>query len=116
MEGTGEIKYPGQTETSTVALRLTEWYVKPRGRKPRKKNHLVLQVKGCAKDQLPVHGKHWQAKNSQRSNGIRLFFGQNFQLKKVQRLEQEELTFYCRYFHDDIQSNMSEYIFTIQGD
>jgi len=37
MEGTGEIKYPGQTKTSTAALRLTEGSVKDRGRKPRKK-------------------------------------------------------------------------------
>jgi len=36
MEGTGEIKYPGQTKTSTAALRLTEGSVKARGRKPRK--------------------------------------------------------------------------------
>ena len=43
---TGEIKYPGQTKTSTAALRLTEGSVKPRGKKPRKKNHLVLQVGG----------------------------------------------------------------------
>jgi len=34
MEGTGEIKYPGQTKTSTAALRLTEGSVKARGRKP----------------------------------------------------------------------------------
>jgi hypothetical protein len=53
MEGTGEIKYPGQTKTSTAALRLTEVSVKARGRKSRKKNHLVLQVGGCAKGQLP---------------------------------------------------------------
>jgi hypothetical protein len=62
MEGTGEIKYPGQTKTSTAALQLTELSVKFRGRKPRKKNHLVLQVGGCAKGQQPVHGKHLQAK------------------------------------------------------
>jgi len=37
MEGTGEIKYPGQTKTSTAALRLTEGSVQARGRKPRKK-------------------------------------------------------------------------------
>jgi hypothetical protein len=37
MEGTGKIKYPGQTKTSTAALRLTEGSVKARGRKPRKK-------------------------------------------------------------------------------
>jgi hypothetical protein len=36
MEGTGEIKYPGQTKTSTAALRLTEGSVKARGRKSRK--------------------------------------------------------------------------------
>jgi len=36
MDGTGEIKYPGQTKTSTAALRLTEGSVKARGRKPRK--------------------------------------------------------------------------------
>jgi len=63
MEGTGEIKYPGQPKTSTADLRLTEGSVKARGRKPRKKNHLVLQVGGCAKGQLPVHGKHLQAKS-----------------------------------------------------
>jgi hypothetical protein len=33
MEGTGEIKYPGQTKTSTTALRLREGSVKARGRK-----------------------------------------------------------------------------------
>ena len=37
MDGTGEIKYPGQTKTSTAALRLTEGSVKARGRKPQKK-------------------------------------------------------------------------------
>jgi hypothetical protein len=37
MEGTGEIKYPGKTKTSTVAWRLTEGSVKAKGRKPRKK-------------------------------------------------------------------------------
>jgi len=37
MEGTGEIKYMGQTKTSTAALQLTELSVKARGRKPRKK-------------------------------------------------------------------------------
>jgi len=37
MEGTGEIKYPGQTKTSTAAFRLTEGSVKVRGRKPGKK-------------------------------------------------------------------------------
>ena len=36
MEGTREIKYPGQTKTSTTALRLTEGSVKARGRKPQK--------------------------------------------------------------------------------
>jgi hypothetical protein len=36
MEGTGEIKYPGQTKISTAALRLTEGSVKVKGRKPRK--------------------------------------------------------------------------------
>ena len=36
MKGTGEIKYPRQTKTSTAALRLTEGSVKARGRKPRK--------------------------------------------------------------------------------
>jgi len=34
MEGTGEIKYLGQTKTSTAALRLTEGSVKSKGRKP----------------------------------------------------------------------------------
>jgi len=38
MEGTGEIKYPGQTKTSTAALWLTEGSVKPRGRKPQNKS------------------------------------------------------------------------------
>jgi hypothetical protein len=37
MEGTGEIKYLGQTKTSIAALRLTELSVKARGRKPKKK-------------------------------------------------------------------------------
>ena len=36
MDGTGEIKHPGQTKTSTTALGLTEGSVKARGRKPRK--------------------------------------------------------------------------------
>ena len=36
MEGNGEKKYPGQTKTSTAALRLTEGSAKARGRKPRK--------------------------------------------------------------------------------
>jgi len=36
MEGTGEIKYPGHTKTSTTALQLTEGSVKARGRRPRK--------------------------------------------------------------------------------
>jgi hypothetical protein len=34
MEGAGEIKYPGQTKTVTVALRLTEGSLKARGTKP----------------------------------------------------------------------------------
>jgi len=38
MEGTGEIKYPGQTKTSTAALRLAEGSVERRGRKTRKKS------------------------------------------------------------------------------
>jgi hypothetical protein len=33
---TSKIKYPGQTKTSTAALRLREESVKARGRKPRK--------------------------------------------------------------------------------
>jgi hypothetical protein len=37
MEGTGEIKYPWQTKTSTAALRLTEGSIKGRERKPRGK-------------------------------------------------------------------------------
>jgi hypothetical protein len=36
MEGAGEIKYPGQTKTSTAVLRLTERSVKDRGKKPRR--------------------------------------------------------------------------------
>ena len=36
MESIGEIKYLGQTKTSTAALQLTEGSVKARGRKPRK--------------------------------------------------------------------------------
>ena len=83
MEGTGEIKYPGQTKTSTAALRLIELSVKARGRKPRKRNHLVLQVGVCAKGQLPVHGKHLQAKNSQRRNGFGRLNG--CRRKQVQR-------------------------------
>jgi hypothetical protein len=42
MESSGEIKYPGQTKTSTAALLLTEGSVKLREKKTRKKNHLVL--------------------------------------------------------------------------
>jgi hypothetical protein len=34
MGGTGEIKYPGQTKTSTAALRFAEESVWARGRKP----------------------------------------------------------------------------------
>ena len=83
MEGTGEIKYPGQTKTSIAALRLTEGSVKPRGRKPWKKNHLVLQVGGCAKGQLAVHVKHLQVKNSQRRNGTGRLNG--CRQKRVQR-------------------------------
>ena len=82
MEGTGEIKYPGQTKTSTAALRLTEGSVKVRGRKPGNKN-LVLQVGGCAKGKLPAHGKHLQAKNCQRRNGKRRLIG--CRRKRVQR-------------------------------
>ena len=66
IEGTGEIKYSGQTKTSTAALRLTEESVKAKGRKTlKKKNHLVLQVGDFAKG----HGKHQQARNYQRRNG-----------------------------------------------
>jgi hypothetical protein len=36
MGDTGEIKYPGQTKTSTVALRFTERSVRARGRKPQR--------------------------------------------------------------------------------
>jgi hypothetical protein len=36
MEGTGEIKYLGQTKTSTTALWFTEGSVRARGRKPRR--------------------------------------------------------------------------------
>jgi hypothetical protein len=83
MEGTGKIKYPGQTKIITAALRLTDGSVKARGRKPRKNNHLVLQVGGCAKGQLPVHGKHLHAKNSQRGNGTGRLNG--CRQKRVQR-------------------------------
>ena len=38
MESSGEIKYPGQTKTSTAAMRLTEESVKDRERKSRKKS------------------------------------------------------------------------------
>jgi hypothetical protein len=38
--GTEEIKYPGQTKTSTAGLRLTEGSLKARGRKPRKKKSI----------------------------------------------------------------------------
>jgi len=75
MEGTREIKYPGQTKTSTAALRLAEGSVKARGRKPRKKNHLVLQVGGYAKGQLHIHVKQLLARNSQRRNGTGRFNG-----------------------------------------
>jgi hypothetical protein len=83
MEGTGEIKYPGQTKSNTAALRLTEGSVKARRRKSRRKNHLVLQVGGCAKGKLPVHGKHLLAKNSQRRNGTGQLYG--CRRKQVQR-------------------------------
>jgi hypothetical protein len=36
MGGTGEIKYPRQTKTSTAALRFAEGSVRARGRKPRR--------------------------------------------------------------------------------
>jgi len=36
MGGTGEIKYPGQTKTSTASLRFAEGSVRARGRKPRR--------------------------------------------------------------------------------
>jgi len=48
-----------------------------------KKNHLVLQVGSCAKGQLPVHGKHLQAKNSQRRNGIGRLNGTSEELDKL---------------------------------
>jgi hypothetical protein len=38
MAGTGEIKYSGQTKTSTVALQWTEESAKSRGRKPPKQS------------------------------------------------------------------------------
>jgi len=68
MEGTGEIKYPGQTKTSTAALRLTERSVNARGRKPRKKSPGPPGW-GLCEGPATVHGKHLQAKNSQRRNG-----------------------------------------------
>ena len=77
MEGTGEIKYPGQTETSTAALRLTEGSVKPRGRKPREKKITWSSRLGV------VHGKHLQAKNCQRRNGTGRLNG--CRRKRVQR-------------------------------
>jgi hypothetical protein len=40
MKGTGDIKYMGQTKTSTAALRLTEGSVKARGRKSQKKKKI----------------------------------------------------------------------------
>jgi len=69
MEGAGEIKYPGQTKTSTAALRLTERSVKARGRKPRKKKSPVPPGWGLCEGPATVHGKHLQAKYYQRRNG-----------------------------------------------
>jgi hypothetical protein len=55
-------KIPGQTKTSTAALRLTEGSVEARGRKTSKTNHLVLQVGGYAKGQLHSHVKYFKLK------------------------------------------------------
>ena len=61
--------------------------MKARGRKPRKKKS--PGPTGCAKGQLPVHGKHLQAKNSQRRNGIRRLNG--CRQKQVQRNKSNKL-------------------------
>jgi hypothetical protein len=62
VEGTREIKYQGQTKTSTAALRLTEGSVKARERKPRKKITWSSRLGA-------VRRAHLQFKNSQRMNG-----------------------------------------------
>jgi len=82
MEGTGEIKYPGQTKTSTAALRLRE-ICKGLKKKTSKTNHLVLQVGGYAKGQLPIHGNLFSAKDSQRRNGTGRFNGQRNMSNKL---------------------------------
>ena len=58
-EGTGEIKYPVQTKTSTAASRLIGGSVKARGRKPRKHITWSSKVTGYVKGQLPIHGKRF---------------------------------------------------------
>jgi len=62
MAGTGEVKYPGRTKTSTAALQFDTGVSRARGRKTLIKNHLVLQVGVDAAGQPPAHRKNKIAK------------------------------------------------------
>jgi hypothetical protein len=76
-------KIPGADQNQYRCLAVDRAICKGQRKKTSKKNHLVLQVGGCAKGQLPVHGKHLQAKNSQRRNEIGRLNG--CRRKQVQR-------------------------------
>ena len=76
-------KIPGAEQNQYGCLAVGRGICKGQRKKTSKKNHLVLQVRVCAKGQLPVHGKHLQAKNSQRRNGIGRLNG--CRRKQVQR-------------------------------
>jgi hypothetical protein len=51
--GTGKIKFPGWTKTSTAARQFDIELSRARGRKPWPKNHLALQVGGCCSGPAP---------------------------------------------------------------
>ena len=57
MEGTGEIKYPGRTKTSTAALQFDTGVSKARGRKPWPKITWPSRLEFSAAGQPPAHGK-----------------------------------------------------------
>jgi len=74
MEATGKIKYPGQTKTSTAALRVTEGSVKARGRKPWKKITWSSSL-GVMRRASYLSMENICKLDSQRRNGTRRFNG-----------------------------------------
>jgi len=60
--GTGEIKYPGQTKTSTAALQFDTGVSRARGRKPQPKITWSSRLGVSAAGQPPAHRKKKLAK------------------------------------------------------